>query len=126
MSPEVAKQSMLRVLLDIWAKEGRSGLFKGLSLTWLKGPVSMAITFTINDSIKAYLLQLRENALEEDEVRMHTPVDPVPSPAPHGGGARLSTIESLIAGGLAGAVAKTVIAPGDRIKILYQVDPSPL
>eukprot|EP00039_Didymoeca_costata_P026506 m.16036 g.16036 ORF g.16036 m.16036 type:complete len:315 (-) comp5569_c0_seq2:35-979(-) len=36
---------------------------------------------------------------------------------------RLSAVELLVAGGCAGAVAKTVTAPLDRIKILYQVNP---
>jgi len=36
----------------------------------------------------------------------------------------LSPLQSLFAGGLAGAVGKTIIAPGDRVKILYQVDPT--
>ncbi len=34
-------------------------------------------------------------------------------------------MQRLVAGGVAGAVSKTVIAPGDRIKILYQVTTPP-
>jgi len=40
-----------------------------------------------------------------------------------GAGKGISTIEQMMAGGAAGAIAKTVIAPGDRVKILYQVNP---
>lgn len=36
-------------------------------------------------------------------------------------GTNLSIWERLIAGGMAGALSKTVIAPADRVKILYQV-----
>ncbi|RNF22309.1 putative mitochondrial carrier protein [Trypanosoma cruzi] len=32
-------------------------------------------------------------------------------------------LEGFAAGGIAGAVSKTVIAPGDRVKIIFQVDP---
>lgn len=36
---------------------------------------------------------------------------------------KLSAVELLVAGGMAGAVAKSFTAPLDRIKILYQVNP---
>lgn len=37
---------------------------------------------------------------------------------------RLTSIELLCCGSIAGACAKTVIAPGDRIKIIFQTDPA--
>ena len=45
--------------------------------------------------------------------------------APAGASApSLSSLELLCCGSIAGAAAKTVIAPGDRIKIIFQTDPS--
>lgn len=37
---------------------------------------------------------------------------------------RISILESLIAGGAAGAIAKSAIAPLDRVKILFQTNPN--
>ena len=43
-------------LRRIYLEEGLSkGLFKGLTLTWIKGPFSVAIAFTINDRLKGAL-----------------------------------------------------------------------
>jgi solute carrier family 25 protein 42 len=162
---------MVAVLRDIFLHEGAAGLFKGLSLVWIKGPIAVAISFTLNDRIKLALSRAHTReptpaALDLDDsvhltlessssgtpsaaassstspavVPKQAPpaheqqplsppqqqLSPIPqqpppqaysSSHPH----HLGTFESLVAGGLAGAVAKTVIAPGDRIKIMYQV-----
>ena len=47
-----------QALRSIYATEGVvGGLYKGLTLTWLKGPVQSALGFTVNDWCKK---QLRE------------------------------------------------------------------
>ena len=44
---------MRQALRRIYLEEGlRNGLFKGVSLTWIKGPFSVAIAFTLNDRTK--------------------------------------------------------------------------
>jgi len=51
---------------EIYRHEGiRGGLFKGLLLTWLKSPISLAISFTVNDALKHGLVQAHVSALNE-------------------------------------------------------------
>lgn len=50
-----------RALVDIGRTEGlRNGLYKGVTMNWLKGPVSVAVSFFVNDSVKAYFREQRE------------------------------------------------------------------
>ncbi len=57
-------------------------------------------------------------SLTDEEERAHD----IPAPVVHAiGEHHTAAFERMVAGGLAGACAKTAIAPGDRIKILYQV-----
>ena len=50
-----------RVLVDIAKTEGlRKGLYKGVTMNWLKGPVSVVVSFFVNYSVKAYLRERRE------------------------------------------------------------------
>ena len=45
-------QSMTRTIQYISATEGMRGFFKGVSLNWIKGPLSIAVSFTTYDSMK--------------------------------------------------------------------------
>lgn len=50
-SPEFRNE--FHALHLIWKNEGvRRGLFKGLSMNYIKGPVAMAISFNLNDFLK--------------------------------------------------------------------------
>ena len=50
-----------KALKDIARTEGLAGgLYKGVSMNWVKGPVSVAVSFFVNDSVKAFFRDLHE------------------------------------------------------------------
>lgn len=183
---------MFSALLSLYQREGvYRGLFKGASLTILKGPITVAVTFACNDAVRN-ILRESDSAVSTTDSLVKSPksvflrkisktlssasgstsfVPPLPgkthiadskttivksdnfkSASPTGtvnnntssstrviltstsdsvttstaasalDTNRLHPLESLLCGSIAGAVAKTVIAPGDRIKILYQIN----
>jgi solute carrier family 25 protein 42 len=126
-------------LRTIYEQEGiRKGLFKGVGLTWIKGPVAAAVGFTANDALQSLAPEARRvlfvgftrTTRDGEETTARDSASPVTyierralSVSTNSSGSnKSSALESLLAGGVAGAVAKTAIAPADRVKIIFQVD----
>jgi len=109
--------SMWAGLREIYVTEGvAKGLFKGVTLTWAKGPLAAAVGFTSNDLLFQKVAPwIRKSLLEST----HTEA---PVPVVWHERKSITALETLFSGAIAGAVAKTVIAPADRVKIMYQVD----
>jgi solute carrier family 25, member 42 len=104
-------------LRTIYTTEGvKNGLFKGVTLTWAKGPVAAAIGFTSNDLLFQKVAPwFRKSMLESQQHEAPVPVIWHERKS-------ITALETLFSGAIAGSVAKTVIAPADRVKIMYQVD----
>jgi len=110
----------VKALRTIRGSEGLvGGLYKGASLAWVKGPVTVGLAFVINDSLKAFIWRRRATH-EGDQYAPLTGGGHLAAAGTDGASRKLNAIESLACGGLAGATSKTVIAPGDRVKILFQ------
>jgi solute carrier family 25, member 42 len=101
-------RGIAHALAEIHRNEGVvNGLYKGLTMNWIKGPIAVATSFTINDIVKTRIRQYHKKADEAARDKNGRPTT--------------WFAESALCGAAAGAVAKFWTAPFDRMKIVYQV-----
>jgi solute carrier family 25, member 42 len=53
-TPNIRYNSIMQTLRTIAHEEGMSGLFKGVQMNWIKGPMAVGISFAVNDAVLNY------------------------------------------------------------------------
>jgi solute carrier family 25 protein 42 len=49
--PDIRYSGIMQTLRTIFEEEGIRGLFKGVQMNWIKGPMAVGISFTVNDLV---------------------------------------------------------------------------
>ena len=63
------EMGVMEALTEVASREGIRGLFKGVMLTWIKGPVAVALSFTLNDSLRGMVVGRRIRVASADDER---------------------------------------------------------
>ena len=59
-----AELSMMMTIREVLQEQGVRGLFKGVTLNWLKGPVAFSISFTTFDIVQGFIETEAERTLK--------------------------------------------------------------
>ena len=56
---QINYKGTLHALTETFRVEGLAGLYKGLSMNWLKGPIAVSASFVVNDYMKTLIVDHR-------------------------------------------------------------------